>query len=42
MSKAEENIRYIAIANLVDRSIPIEYVPQLKREKISTVFFLFI
>ncbi len=31
--KAEENIKYIAIANLVDRNITIEYAP--KRDKIS-------
>jgi hypothetical protein len=37
MDKPEEYIRYIAIANLVDRSIVIEYVPQSKREKISNI-----
>ena len=31
--KSEDNIRYIAIGNLVDREIVIEYAP--KREKLS-------
>jgi hypothetical protein len=31
--KADENIRYMAIGNLVDREIVIEYAP--KREKLS-------
>ena len=33
--KADDNIRYIAIGNLVDRTIPIEYASQSKREKVS-------
>lgn len=38
MAKPEEHIRYIAVANMVDRSIVVEYVPQSKREKISNVY----
>jgi hypothetical protein len=37
MNKPEENIRYIAIASLIERKILVEYVPPIKREKISTV-----
>jgi hypothetical protein len=37
MNKLEENIRYIAIANMVDRNIPIEYVASTKSDKKSTV-----
>jgi hypothetical protein len=33
--KAEENIKYIAIGNLIDRNIIVEYAVQNKREKVS-------
>ncbi len=38
-SKVEENIRYIAIANLLDRKITVDYMPPSKKEKKSLVIF---
>jgi hypothetical protein len=37
MNKPEEGIKFIAIANLIERQIVIDYVPQTKREKVSNV-----
>lgn len=35
--RTDENIRYIAIANLLDRKIIVDYMPPSKKEKKSTV-----
>jgi len=37
-NRIDENIRYIAIANLLERKILIDYMPPSKKEKKSTVF----
>ncbi len=36
-NKTDENIRYIAIANLNDRKITVDYMPPSKKEKKSIV-----
>jgi hypothetical protein len=37
MKNLDENIRYIAIANMIDKTIPVEYVASVKSDKKSTV-----
>lgn len=42
MNKVDENIRYIAIANLLDRKIIVDYMPPSKKEKKASVNILII
>ena len=36
-NKVQENIRFIAIGNLLDRKILVDYMPPSKKDKKSTV-----
>lgn len=35
--KVDDNIRFIAIGNLLDRTLVVEHAPQNKREKVSKI-----
>ena len=39
MSKNDENIRFIAIANLVEKKIIVDFVPPSKKDKKQNVIY---